>query len=241
MIKNGIFKICPIDNNIFYVSQYRLKRGGTYCSKKCNLISLMGNKRWVHPNVINSQFKKGHHNTPKKAIYKNCLTCQKKFSFCSSENRKYCSVDCYYPNRNKLINCKTCKKAIHIRQNNSFCSSPCYWQFLKGKPPKFDIAKHRKGKPAWNKGKILTFNLPEAKRIRNSEEYWEWRKNILKRDKYICQICGFKGGKLIVDHIKPFALYPDLRLDHSNGRTLCVPCHRKTPTFGGRMFKFQSL
>jgi 5-methylcytosine-specific restriction endonuclease McrA len=39
---------------------------------------------------------------------------------------------------------------------------------------------------------------------------------------------------LQADHIKPFAHHPELRFDVNNGRTLCVPCHRKTDTYGGR-------
>lgn len=36
------------------------------------------------------------------------------------------------------------------------------------------------------------------------------------------------------DHIKPFAYFPELRLDVNNGQTLCKDCHKKTPTWGER-------
>lgn len=37
---------------------------------------------------------------------------------------------------------------------------------------------------------------------------------------------------MIADHIKSYALYPKLHLELNNGRTLCIPCHRKTPNYG---------
>ena len=83
--------------------------------------------------------------------------------------------------------------------------------------------------PAW-KGGIT----PENTKIRNSKEYADWRVAVFARDKYTCQECGSSGVELNADHIKPFAYYPELRLVLSNGRTLCVPCHRKTDTFAGR-------
>ncbi len=72
---------------------------------------------------------------------------------------------------------------------------------------------------------------------RKTAQYKDWRKAVFERDNYTCQVCGDRSVaghrvRLHADHIKPFAAYPDLRFDVSNGRTLCVPCHRQTPTFG---------
>jgi len=67
--------------------------------------------------------------------------------------------------------------------------------------------------------------------IRTSFEYKEWRKSVFIRDDYTCQLCGIVGGKLQADHIKQFAYYPELRFDINNGRSLCVPCHKQTPTY----------
>ena len=73
--------------------------------------------------------------------------------------------------------------------------------------------------------------------IRESVEIKLWRESVFKRDDYTCQICGVHSGNakrvtLNADHIKPFAYFPELRFELSNGRTLCVDCHKKTDTFG---------
>lgn len=97
------------------------------------------------------------------------------------------------------------------------------------KTPEQLLKKMGSKNPAW-KGGITPINT----KIRNSEEYTEWRKSVFERDEYTCQECEEKGGILHADHIKPFAYYPELRLDINNGRTLCLSCHRKTLTWGGR-------
>lgn len=67
-----------------------------------------------------------------------------------------------------------------------------------------------------------------------SAEDREWRVAVFERDSYTCQMCGERGGRLQADHIKPFSTHPDLRHVLSNGRTLCVPCHQQTDTYGWR-------
>lgn len=76
---------------------------------------------------------------------------------------------------------------------------------------------------------------PLNHKLRTAEEMKEWRKAVFKRDNYTCRHCGEVGGKLNADHIKPFSQYPELRTVLENGRTLCVPCHKNTPTYVGKV------
>ena len=80
----------------------------------------------------------------------------------------------------------------------------------------------------------------ETEKIRKSIEYRLWREAVFARDNWECQECHNRSreGQAVVlnaDHIKPFALFPELRFAIDNGRTLCVPCHRKTDTFGFKL------
>lgn len=86
--------------------------------------------------------------------------------------------------------------------------------------------------PNW-RGGIST----ENECFRGRADYAEWRRQVFARDNYTCQECGARSAagqrvRLNADHIKPFASHPELRLVLDNGRTLCDPCHRKTPTYG---------
>ena len=83
----------------------------------------------------------------------------------------------------------------------------------------------------WWKGGITSINT----KVRNSKKYANWRVAVFQRDNYTCKECGSRGVTLNADHIKPFAYYPELRLRIDNGRTLCVPCHKKTDTFAGHV------
>ncbi len=82
------------------------------------------------------------------------------------------------------------------------------------------------------KGGISSINL----RLRGSLEYKLWREAVFKRDNYTCIWCGRKN-ELNADHIKPFALFPELRFAIDNGRTLCIDCHKTTDTYAGKSKK----
>jgi predicted restriction endonuclease len=86
----------------------------------------------------------------------------------------------------------------------------------------------------WQGGKC-----DERQLIRSSQQFKQWRKAIFERDKYACQLCGITGNKayLEADHIKPFAYFPELRLDINNGRTLCRECHKLTDSFAYKAIK----
>ena len=151
-------------------------------------------------------------------------------------------------------NCDQCDIEFSKKHNTSkkewltyrFCGQKCHYAWRKGKrvSPRSEF---KKGEASWNRG-LKGFRAgdkshlwrggttTEYHKIRGSFEYREWRKKVFERDKYTCIWCGARNGlgkrvPLNADHIKPFALYPELRFDVENGRTLCVPCHRTTESY----------
>lgn len=151
---------------------------------------------------------------------KNCPTCKKEFSKPYTESKKawefrhkFCSKECLlksYPKKVTIL-CWECKGYFKVRnyrkESAHFCSKNCASQYK-------------------DEGKRT-----ESKKIRQSAKYKAWRTLVFERDNYTCVQCN-STGYLHGDHIKPFALYPELRFEVSNGRTLCVPCHKKTRTYG---------
>lgn len=114
------------------------------------------------------------------------------------------------------LNCKQCGSEFLVRPYRAhaqFCSYRC-------------------------KAKAQDRGISSAnEKARKSIAYREWRTAVFERDDYTCQECGVRSGNgravvLNADHITPFSLFPELRFDLDNGRTLCKPCHVATPTYG---------
>lgn len=103
------------------------------------------------------------------------------------------------------------------------CSRKCYYATVSARQR--GAASH-----FWKGGKT-----EENRRLRNSALTKNWRRAVFARDNYLCLNCGQRGGRLTADHIKPWSLFPALRFDLCNGRTLCWPCHRRIGINPGQM------
>jgi len=112
---------------------------------------------------------------------------------------------------NKSFKCLVCGKKVSDKsyRRKKFCSKECK-----------DLYSHlMRGENHWNyKGK-------NDKLQRTWSQYKEWHRKVLEKDNFTCQVCGKRGGKLEVHHIKSFADYPDLRFEVSNGIAVHKTCH----------------
>lgn len=127
----------------------------------------------------------------------------------------------------------------HIGEKNPFFGK----KFTKESLKKMSIASKGKPKSKEHRANMSGFRnhnwkggvTPINHKIRNSLQMKLWREAVFARDAWQCVWGGREhGNELHADHIKPFALFPELRFSIDNGRTLCVDCHKKTDTFCGR-------
>ena len=184
--------------------------------------------------------------------HRKCEMCDSVFRFkpMSMKPNKFCSKPCYYlsirgkKQKDEIVKqratsntgrktgeyhtCNFCKKnfymypsRIKLGRSNNFCTKKCFISWSR-----------TSDNPEW-KGDAH----PENKRLRDSRDAKKWRKQVFLRDNFTCVLCGYKSkgcrpADINADHIKSWAKYPELRFGVNNGRTLCRPCHYKTPTWG---------
>ena len=179
---------------------------------------------------------------------KTCSFCKLNFKPKLAKS-KFCSKPCYDKNKKgqkqdpevvtkraiantgrrtgKFLACFFCQKQKYFYprilkiRTRVFCTPNCFKQWSK-----------TSDNPNW-KG----HDYPENRRLRDSARYKNWRKQVQLRDNFKCVECGYKSKRtkppdIQVDHIKSWALYPELRFELSNGRVLCRNCHKKTDTWG---------
>lgn len=125
------------------------------------------------------------------------------------------------------VTCQTCGLRFRLRDGKAsmkFCSRSCNAK----QPATVERINRQRGRKPRS-------SLKRGRSWRGCAEDREWRDAVFKRDGYKCVMCG-AGGRLEADHIEPVATNPEKRHEASNGRTLCVPCHKKTPTYGWRSY-----
>lgn len=93
-------------------------------------------------------------------------------------------------------------------------------------------------KAKWAKDEYFTSDKYAKYR---TPEYIAWRTACLRRDNYKCVVCNRgRPAPLQVDHIIAWSVSVELRFDIDNGQTLCIPCHKRTPTYGGKARRYHS-
>lgn len=145
--------------------------------------------------------------------------------------------------------CLQCPVKLRLRNSRDlvrkkFCSHRCrqLWRYGAGEFTWLTAFSAAGSTPESNKKKGLPGDKNpkwkidrEAVKTRSRYEGRAWKQAVFVRDNYTCRKCGERGGRLNAHHIKPYALYPELRWEVSNGETLCIDCHKQTDSYGWKL------
>lgn len=192
---------CIYCGNEFKRTSYKDRKT---CSKECFLKNLSK----IHTGKIIFNKRKRTH-----------ITLDKMKCSCgnSKDLKAKTCIDCYKKNiKRKDKVCIICNKIYSPKTNKSkLCSKEC--QKI-----------HCRNISQWENNPNFKGGIGSKNQIeRRSNKFKKWRISVFERDKYTCIDCGKIGGTLHAHHILPFATHKELRFEISNGKTLCMHCHKK--------------
>lgn len=213
--RESVLLVCIVCSNNFLPSNiYRVKKTcSAECSAKLSSKLLKGvphTRERVEKRLITMSLK------PKKVNKNQICDCGGKKSYESSKCKNCNKKSNLLLSPIKKSICVTCSKELEYRyKKRIFCNNKCHSEYK----IKNSLDSNN---PNWKGGKTSV-----NQRQRRHKIYKDWRSSIFKRDKYTCVDCGQIGGKLNAHHIKPYSLFPKLRIKKSNGKTVCIKCHQK--------------
>ena len=170
-----------------------------------------------------------------------CEACSKEFEVFPSRatGRRFCSRGCWstkvqQSKKRKVVKpkpdiprvsviCETCGGESLVRpceHKQRFCSWECRTAGMRGE--KGANARWFSDPKRWEKSE-------RTKTHRFDQRVIHWREAVFKRDGFKCRMCGYvpnRSGTLNAHHIRLWSRFPELRLEVSNGVTLCVECHK---------------
>lgn len=234
-------KTCAHCGREFSVERARAETA-KYCSRKCLAIEA-GNKG----RAVRSAKASYHWRKQAKIKERRILEKKKKLFRKSDFVHPYTQLGfakkCGHLTKKGLVWCASCNptKAKSRDRSCVICGAsfqvPYPSMTLKTCSPECQ-RRHRSEKQRGDKSHRWEGGKTDAnKLLRKSLDATMWREQVFARDDYTCVKCGERGGSLTADHIKPWAIYPALRFDVDNGRTLCRSCHSAEPTTGGNLVR----
>ena len=123
--------------------------------------------------------------------------------------------------KSETVLCEICGKEIDLPPHrikgskHHYCSNECRWK---------GVGKYQSGvnNPAYNPNKTDEEREQERKYL----EYYEWRRQVYRRDNWTCQVTRIKSGDIVAHHLESYATNKDLRTDINNGIVLSEKIHK---------------
>jgi endogenous inhibitor of DNA gyrase (YacG/DUF329 family) len=187
-------RVCPVCEKTFL--RKKSKFNNKFCSAKCHHKSM---------EIKNKTFCKG---------------CGKEITFPPSQNRNWCSLDCFYKTDKKQkfkLVCSFCKKTfVRNEKRYTFCSEKCYYSALSIKM-KGKVIGGKKGLISKKENRLKMLKKCNYQHKMHADNY---RKLIVLE---VCSICGAKNKRMVAHHKDGNRTnnLPD------NLVALCYGCHKK--------------